>query len=103
MGGGKPQRLREGGGSDVSTNQPKPSSRLSSEGPVKAEIVNLILRTGARGEITQVECRIIEGKKTGEVMRRNVKGPVRLGDLITLRETEIEARRVKGATKGANS
>ncbi|MGV8130878.1 MAG: 30S ribosomal protein S28e [Candidatus Pacearchaeota archaeon] len=88
------------------SNQSGPSqtpSKLSSEQPVKAVIQKLILRTGARGEITQVECKILEGKNNGKEMRRNVKGPVRLGDLITLRETEIEARRVKGATKGAHS
>jgi small subunit ribosomal protein S28e len=101
MGGGKTQRVREVNNEPTTTI--KSSSKFSSEGPVRAEVVRLILRTGARGEITQVECKILEGKKKDDIMRRNVKGPVRLGDLLTLRETEIEARRVKGATKGAHA
>ncbi|MGV8142015.1 MAG: 30S ribosomal protein S28e [Candidatus Pacearchaeota archaeon] len=68
-----------------------------------AVVEKLVLRTGARGEITQVECKILEGKNSGKEMRRNVKGPVRVGDFIILRETEIEARRARGATKGAHS
>ncbi len=99
MGGNKLRPVKE------NTNQSPSSSpgKLSNETPAKAVIQKLILRTGARGEITQVECKILEGRNNGKEMRRNVKGPVRIGDLITLRETEIEARRVKGATKGAHS
>ncbi len=98
MGGNKAPRLR-----DETTSNTTVVRKLSADAPVKAEIQTLILRTGARGEIMQVECKILEGRNAGKVMRRNVKGPVKLGDLITLRETEIEARRVRGATKGVHS
>lgn len=100
MGGNKAPRIRD---NTTGSGAPTSPGRLSNEPPVKAVVQNLILRTGARGEITQVDCKVLEGRNAGKEMRRNVKGPVRLGDLITLRETEIEARRVKGATKGVHS
>lgn len=71
---------------------------------VPAVIEDIVGRTGFRGEITQVKCRVLQGNDRGKVMRRNVKGPVKLKDVLMLRETAIEARKIKSkVTKGAFS
>jgi small subunit ribosomal protein S28e len=67
---------------------------------VQARVEEIIGRTGTRGDVTQIRCKILEGKDKNKILRRNVRGPVQLDDILMLRETEIEARPLSKAGRG---
>ncbi|MBR9706067.1 30S ribosomal protein S28e [Candidatus Pacearchaeota archaeon] len=91
----KTQRVKEGKGSGSAG-----AEALLTSTAVPAVVESIVGRTGAKGEVTQVKCRILQGFDKGKVMRRNVKGPVRKKDILMLRETQIEARRIRGKNSG---
>jgi small subunit ribosomal protein S28e len=66
---------------------------------VPAIVEEIVGRTGTRGEAIQVLAKIQDGRDKNKSIRRNVKGPVRLGDTLMLRETEIEARPMRSASR----
>lgn len=68
-----------------------------------AVVEELVGKTGTRGEGMQVRCRILEGPDRNKILRRNVKGPVRIKDILMLRETEIEARRLGSGSSRTSS
>lgn len=61
-----------------------------------AEVVELLGRVGTKQGGTQVRCKVLSGPEEGKIMRRNVLGPIRIGDILMLRESEIEASPIKG-------
>ena len=69
---------------------------------VPAKVEEVVGRTGTRGEAIQVRVKILDGRDKNKTMRRNVRGPVQLGDILMLRETEIEARPLNKMGRGNN-
>ena len=58
-----------------------------------AKVEEIIGKTGSRGGITQVKVVFTKGSQRS--LLRNVKGPVRVGDVLALMECEREARRLR--------
>ena len=90
----KPERSRK----DKQEEEKKGAVRFSMAFPARVEEV--VGRTGTRGEAIQVRCKILDGRDKNKVLRRNVKGPIQKGDILMLRETEIEARQLTKAGRG---
>ena len=80
------------------TPQEKGQSNFSEAYPASVEEV--VERTGTQGNVILVRCKVLEGRDKNKILRRNVRGPVQIGDILMLRETEIEAKQISRGGRG---
>ncbi|MEK6923083.1 MAG: 30S ribosomal protein S28e [Nanoarchaeota archaeon] len=65
-------------------------------GPYPARVMEIVGSMGTREGGKQARVKVLAGRDNGKIIRRNVLGPVKIGDILMLNETEIEASPLKG-------
>lgn len=83
----------------VAEEETRVEGEIRFQAGIPCEVKEIVSRAGSRGELTQVMCLVLDGRDRDKVIRRNVKGPIRPGDILMLLETEIEAQRLGGGRR----
>ncbi len=63
------------------------------------EVVEIAGKISSKQGGMQVRCKVLQGSDEGKIMRRNVQGPIKLGDILMLKQTEIEAQALRGGRR----
>jgi small subunit ribosomal protein S28e len=78
----------------------KGDKKAVEETPSIPGIVETIVgNASAKGGVTQVRVKVLSGRDEGKIITRNVRGPVKTGDVLMMTETEYEARKIFKKTK----
>ncbi len=65
-------------------------------------IETIVGNASAKGGVTQVRVKVLAGRDEGKIITRNVRGPIKAGDILMMTETEYEARKIFKKTKGGS-
>ena len=83
-------------GQDKPKREKKAVAVAVSENAYPAEVLEIVGKIGTKQGGVQVRVKILNGRDEGKILRRNVLGPIKPGDILILRETEFEASPIRG-------
>ena len=55
-----------------------------------AVVTHLLGRMGVKG-VSKIRCKVLEGDDRDKIVTRNVMGPIRVGDILLIKDTQMDA------------